>query len=267
MYLTFTQLEDTSWRAIVVEVLRAIFSYALIPSGVSFLVAFVTYMIGARRYLLAVHRNDFVYITLLAVAVSRLLTGIIESFCIIVPEMYVVTSSILNLVLQTLALAVVFFFVFAKRYGMHAVEKYMSFRVWGMVYLILLGLSVVLENTAYLLAVLNADAFARVNEMLKEIYDVVLVKSDLQIAASIAALSIYVAFVVAAVIIGEVMKRKAGEFITTEVREGRLNLNVQNMPNGGASQSQDGVFEEMKSDNAQGGNDSKDDKVFDEFDI
>lgn len=268
LYLTFSQLESISFASVLIEVFRAILSYGIFPTAICFLLAFLAYMIGARRYLVAVPRNDFFYTVMIFASVARFLTGAVEVFCILLPNMYIVTSAILNPLLQTIAFALMFFFVFAKRYKMNPVEKYVSFRTWGMVYLILLGIAMVVENAVYLLAVLDAAAFANFNEILQEIYGITIVRNNLQVAASATALSLYAVFVIVAVIAGEVMRKTAKSYQAPETRgeyfDSHPNSPYEMRDDVGQTYSD---FDEKKDDDKNDDNNSGSGNVFDEFDI
>ena len=82
----------------------------------------------------------------------------------------------------------------------------------------MIGISTVLINAVYLVVFEDEELLALINEALADVAGIVLVKDSLQIAASATALSIYVAVVFAAIVIGEIMKRKAKDFRAPETR-------------------------------------------------
>ncbi|MBO4554618.1 MAG: hypothetical protein J5713_02440 [Clostridia bacterium] len=268
IYVTFVQLEENTFSGVLIEVFRTILSYGVFPTAICFLLAFMAYMIGARRYLVAVPRNDFFYTVMIFTAAARLIGGIIESACILVPKMYVFTSAILNPLLQTVAYTIMFFVVFARVYKLNPVEKYASFRVGGMVYLILLGISMVVENSVYLLAVLDPNAFANFNDILEELYGIVLVRDNLQVAASATALSLYAVFVIAAAVVGEIMRSQAKGYQSPETRGEYFDSH----PNNPYEMREDvgqtySDFDEKNDDDKNNDNNSGSGNVFDEFDI
>ena len=262
IYTSIIEMEALDARETLTLVLRMIFSYGAIPTAICFLFALIVYGIGARRYLLAVPRNDFIYTIMIFTAIVRFACGVVEAFCILLPRMYVVTSAILSPLLGTIAYAVMFFFVFAKHYKMNPAEKSDSFKVWGTVYLVLLGISVVLENLLYIIAVQSDTFLALVNETLANVYDIQIVKDTLQLAASIAAIALYAAFVVAAIIIGAMLKKKARDYRSPETRGEYFDTH----PNNPYEMREDvgDTYGEFDGDKKE---DPKDDKVFDEFDI
>ncbi|MBO4380831.1 MAG: hypothetical protein J5815_01610 [Clostridia bacterium] len=212
MYVTFSNAEGISSAiALLVEIFKVIFAYGAIPTAVCFFFALILYSLGARRGLGAIPRNDFIYSIMIFTAIVRFLVGVIEMFCILEPKMYIVTSTVLNPILQPLAYGIMFFFVFAKNYKLNPAEKYYSFRLWAMVYLILLGIAVLAENLLYIIAVQDAASLNLINELVAE-YGYILVKNDLQTVASAIALAVYGAYVVAAIVLGEIMRGKARRF-------------------------------------------------------
>lgn len=269
MYVTFSNAEGiSSATALFVEIFKIILSYGAIPTALCFFFAFILYALAARRGFGAIPRNDFIYTVMIFTAIVRFATGIIEVFCILEPKMYIVTSTVLNPILQPLAYGVMFFFVFAKVYKLNPVEKYYSFMLWAMVYLILLGIAVLAENLLYIIAVQDEASLNLINKLVAD-YGYVLVKNDLQTVASAVALSVYGVYVIVAAVLGEIMRSKARRFQDPATR-------------GEYFDSQDGRPYTMRDDvgqtyvdfdkPSQGGNDdndknSGDGNVFDEFDI
>ena len=216
IYLSFVELESVTVSKIVLYILRAIFFEGGLPAAWCFLLAFVSYSMVRR--VTGVPKNDFIYTVMAFTAAARLLIGIIDAFCILEPRMSVITSAVLNLVVMTVAYAVMFFLVFDKRYKMNPVERYYSFRIWTSIYLILTGISVVFINAVYLLVFNDEDLLKLVNEALVDVLGYTIVKDSLQTVASAIALSIYAVFVMAAVAVGEMMKKQAKGYQAPETR-------------------------------------------------
>ena len=217
IYHNFASLESLTRGMVTLEVIRTLFSEGLIPAAVVFFLAFIVYAVSARRTPCAIPRNDFIYFIMLFTMVSRLICGLIEAFCIIAPNMYVITSAVLWVV-QLAAYALMFFLVFDKHYKMNPVEKYNSYRIWASIYLVVLGVAVVFENAIYLLVFENAELVELLNDALQDI-GIVLERSSLQIAASAIALSLYLVSVVVAVVLGERMKKEMNMYRDPETRE------------------------------------------------
>ena len=212
IYLNFTSLESISRGVIILNVMRAIILDGALPAAICYVLALIMYSIGARSYATAIPRNDFIYTVMIFTAVVRLVCGIVEVFCILVPRMYVITSVNLTLIVRTVAYAVMFFFVFAKKYNLNPVEKYLAFRIWAMVYLVVLGIGTVLTNAIYLIVFEDQDLLQLINEVLADIAGYTLVKDSLQTVASAIALSVYAVFVLAAVVVGEIMRKEHDKF-------------------------------------------------------
>ncbi len=284
IYTSFVNMEDVTRTSVIIAIFRII-----IDGGMSavwcFVFAMVAYMVGARRYVSVVPRNDFIYTVMAFTAAARMLIGIVDAFCILVPRMYVITSSMLDLIVLTVAYAIMFFAVFDRRYKFNPVERYNAFSTWAMVYFILIGLSVVLMNALYLIVFEDDALLKTVNDYLADFAGIVIVKDSWQTVASAVALSLYGAFVIVAVIIGEVMRRKAKNFRAPETRGEYFDAN----PNDPYSMRDDvsGTYDEFQDPYKSGldenpyrsegdnqgdkkdNNDKngKDGNVFDEFDI
>ena len=218
IYLGFVEMETITRSAVILNIMVEIFSKGLIPAGFCFFVSFIIYAIGIRRGITPIPRNDFVYTVMAFTAGARVVCGVIEIFCIIVPRMYVITSAVLSPVVLTVTYAVMFFLVFAKRYNLNPVEKYNVFRLWATIYLIVLGVSVVFQNALYLAVFNDEELLALVNSALLEYEGYVLVKDSLQTAASAIALSAYGVFVIVAVVLGELMRKQANRLQNPETR-------------------------------------------------
>ncbi|MBR4800802.1 MAG: hypothetical protein IK048_03955 [Clostridia bacterium] len=275
IYLSFIEMESITRASAILAVLRAIFIDGAIPAVVCYFLAMIVYSIGLRRYVGAIPRNDFVYTVMAFTAAVRLVCGIVEAFCILVPRMYVITSAILSPLLLTVAYGVMFFFVFARRYNLNPVEKYNSFRLWATVYLVVLGLGMVLQNALYLIVFDDEEFLALVNSALADVAGYILVRDELQIVASALALSLYAVFVTIAVVLGEIMRKQAKGFQDPNTRGDYFDAHPNN-PYSMRDDVRDTYvgFEEpndARQGDSQNGNDndknSGDGNVFDEFDI
>ena len=227
IYTSFVNMEDVTRSGVILAIFRLI-----IEGGMSavwcFVFAMIAYIVGARRYVSVVPRNDFIYTVMAFTAAARMLMGIVDSFCILAPRMYVITSSMLDLVVLTVAYAIMFFAVFDKRYKFNPVERYNSFSTWATVYFILIGLSVVILNALYLIVFEDDALLKTVNDYLADFAGIVIVKDSWQTVSSAVALSLYAVFVIAAVIIGEVMRKQAKNFRDPETRGDYFDQNPNN---------------------------------------
>lgn len=227
IYTSFANMQDATRGEIIVAVFRL-----LIEGGMSavwcFVFAMIAYIVGARRYVSVVPRNDFIYTVMAFTAAARMLMGIIDAFCILFPRMYVITSSMLDLILLTFAYAIMFFAVFDRKFKFNPVERYNAFSTWAMVYFILIGLSTVALNAVYLIVFEDDALLKTVNDYLADFAGIVIVKDSWQTVASAVALSLYGVFVAVAVVIGEVMRKKAKDFRDPETRGEYFDANPNN---------------------------------------
>ena len=148
IYASVVGIEEPSRIGIFIEVIRIIFAYGAIPAVVTFVCALVVWQIGFSRFVRCVSRNDFCYIVMAFTAAVRFLVGIIEIFSILDPNVYAFTSSVLDFVLLTAAMLVMFFCVLCRNYHFNPVEKYNAFKLWSIIYMVVAGLLVFVENIA-----------------------------------------------------------------------------------------------------------------------
>lgn len=275
IYLSFQELEAVTVSRVLLNVFRAIFANGAIPAAWCFILALIAYSAGARRYYGVVPRSDFIYTVMAFTAGARVLMGIVDVFCILEPRMGVFTSSFLDLVVLTVAYAIMFFLVIDKRYKMNPIERFGAFSNWAGIYLILMGLSVVVLNAVYLIVFSDDTLLKRVNEALAEIAGYTLVKDSLQTVASAIALSLYAAIVIATVVIGEILKKRAKNYQAPETRGDYFDQNPNNPYTVrsdagdvyGFDQNPSGTNNQSDGDSDKKDDNNSDGHVFDEFDI
>lgn len=277
LYVNIAGLQGVTPRLIVVDVLLAVFEFGIVPTALCFVCALVVYSIGFRRYVRCISRNDFVYYTMLFTAAARFVMGIIECFAILDPQVYVVTSLLLDLIVLTAALAVMYFAVFVRRYKFNPVEQHNSFRMWSSIYIVGVGVLCALPSLGVL--ILSASLETLPPETLAEIYDAMananaayaynFIFSDIAFAASFAAVIIYIAEIIAVVAVSATLRKRAVDF---QDPDKRTQYNTERGDNT-AYRMRDDVYSTYRDEHPFdefGGaqtQDKKDDNVFDEFDI
>lgn len=262
IYLSVVTAEPASSLTVVVDVFRFALSYGVVPMAIVFLCAIVVWQIGAARYVRCIPRNDFCYLVMSAAAAVKFLVGIIEIFSILNPYVSVITSTVLEFALLTGVMIALYFLVIAKWYRLNPVEKYNSFKMWSIVYMVVLGLLIISENSIYISAAGGSAFFVSFWQIMHEMGYTIIVTS-IQVAASIAAICIYFAYLIAVIVIAELLRKKAELFRNPETRGDyydQFDNRAYKLRNDA-----DSVFEDA---GARDKNASKpDDKVFDEFDI
>ncbi len=262
MYLMFSAMEDVSRLLIIRDVFISIFSYGVIPTAVVFVLALITWQIGFSRYVRCISRNDFCYTVMSVTAGVYFTVGLIEIFSILSPEISAVSSTVLEPALLMGAFLAMFFFIFAKMHRFNPVEKYNAFRAWSIVFMVLTGLSAIGGNGMILMLAADSGLSVEILLRLKELgYGIFL--SEVQVGCSIAAICIYVAYLVAFIVIGEIMRSRANKFRNPETRgeyysqyDGRA-YSVRN--------DAERVFEEESVKHSA--EKRKEDNVFEEFDL
>lgn len=246
-------------------ILRYFFTYGAVPTAVTVLCAFVVWHIGAFRYVRYVPRTDFCYLVMAGVAVSKFAVGIIDVFSILEPTLHIVTSQLLHFTVLTAVLFALYFFVIAKQYNFNPVEKYNSFKMWSIVYMTVLGLSVLSTSVATLAAVDGGDASFIIWMIMDELEYTVEI-SDLQVGVSIASMCIYAVYLIGDIVLAEMMRKKAEQFRNPETR-GDYYDKFENRSYK-LREDADKVFDgSQQSVGGQPEGKKSDENVFDEFDI
>ncbi len=263
-------LGEASKLATLQGVLSIVFSYGLIPAVVTFVLALILYYITARRHANYISRNDFCYWVMIFTAVPRAIAGIIESFAILNANVYVFGSTVLDALLLPASYLTMFLWIFAKKYKLNPVEKRNSFSVLSTVYMVFYGIGVLGTNLAIVALGTDTELASEVAEYLRQFgYIVNTISSPLQTISSAIAICVFIAYLIAVIVIGILFRKKSEEFRNEDTRDAYFEKH----PNSYGYDRRDDVsdtFDEFErkhvhkkddSDKSDGGN------VFDEFDI
>lgn len=263
-------LGEASKLATLQGVLSIVFSYGLIPAVVTFVLALILYYITARRHANYISRNDFCYWVMIFTAVPRAIAGIIESFAILNANVYVFGSTVLDALLLPASYLTMFLWIFAKKYKLNPVEKRNSFSVLSTVYMVFYGIGVLGTNLAIVALGTDKELASEVAEYLRQFgYIVNTISSPLQTISSAIAICVFIAYLIAVIVIGILFRKKSEEFRNEDTRDSYFEKH----PNSYGYDRRDDVsdtFDEFErkhvhkkddSDKSDGGN------VFDEFDI
>lgn len=265
IYSDISDVIGASGAKIVTNVFYIIFDYGVVEALVTFLVAFVAYLIMARRHANYLSRADFCHWVMVFSAAEKLLAGIIDAFSILSPTMHVVTSTILDVTLLPCAMLIMYLLI-AKIYKFNPVEKRNSFNILATIALVLWGLSVFSNNLTIVSLASDGEFSREIILYLNELgYDVSGLQSNAQVYSSITAMVIYSAYLIAGIVLGIIFKKQANEYQGEDTREDYF---ARHPSNGAPYQSRDDVYATFGNfDDNDSDNDNNDDTVFDEFDI
>lgn len=263
-------LGEASKLATLQGVLSIVFSYGLIPAVVTFVLALILYYITARRHANYISRNDFCYWVMIFTAVPRAIAGIIESFAILNANVYVFGSTVLDALLLPASYLTMFLWIFAKKYKLNPVEKRNSFSVLSTVYMVFYGIGVLGTNLAIVALGTDKELASEVAEYLRQFgYIVNTISSPLQTISSAIAICVFIAYLIAVIVIGILFRKKSEEFRNEDTRDAYFEKH----PNSYGYDRRDDVsdtFDEFERKHVHKKDDSgKSDggNVFDEFDI
>ncbi len=265
IYMEFSTMENPSPATIAVQVVLTLLLTGVLNAAITYFIAFIAHMIGARRYVGCISRYDFTSLVMIAVIASNVLLGIVDLFSLLGVPIGQFTASFGYLVTLA-ALLLVYFLVIVKKYNLNPVEKYNSFKLWFTFFLVYVGLAIVLEDFAKLI-ILDLGTMPEVSEMVGELlymYGDVFVLNVYTQGIAIASICIYAVIVIAFVVLVQVFKKQASSYRSPEGRT-HYNQTHQNRP---YQQRTDlNPFEEFTKNSSSTDDSSGDDKVFDEFDI
>lgn len=254
-------------------VFSIIFSYGLVPAAVTFLLALILYYIIARRHVNYVSRNDFCYWVMIFTAVPRVIVGIVESFAILNPNVYVFTSTVLDALLLPASYLTMFLWIFAKKYKLNPVEKRNSFATLSTIYMIFYGIGVLGENLTIVALGANKELASELADYLSQLgYIVGTISTPLQTVCSAIAICVFIAYLVAVIVLAILFRKQSDEFRNEDTRDAYFEKH----PGGYGYERRDDVgdtFDEFERKHVHKKDDSDDDhtsgggNVFDEFDI
>lgn len=257
-------ITDPGALRIVTAMLAIVFSYGAVPSLITFLCAWVVWRVGVARYVRCISRKDFCCLVIAFTAAVRFVVGIIDIFSILEPNVAYFTTNVLDMTLLTGAMLAMFFAVIVKMYKFNPVEKYNAYKLWATIYMVVAGLAVIGQNGMILLLSDGSTLSFELRAMLFEMGVIPqLGFPEIQIAASITAVCVYVIYLVVVIVLGERLNKQAKLFRDPETR-GEFYEN--HYDRGYTLRSDaDAVFggSDMQDDR----NNNKKDNVFDEFDI
>ena len=271
IYVDITTITEPSRVAILRIIFSVIFSYGAIPAVVTFICALVVWYIGFYRYVRCISRRDFCTLAMFFTAAARCVVGIIEIFAILDTGVYVFTSTVLDFTLLSAAMLTMFLVVINRHYNLNPVERYNAFKMWTMVYMIVAGLGVFCENGLILMLADPNGMSSEIVELLYQLgYPIELLFSKIQIASCAVAMVMYVLFLVAVIVIGEIFRKQSKLFSNPETRgeyyEKHDNRGY-SMRNDADSVFSDMYYGESNGSSYSNDDNSNDDHVFEEFDL
>ena len=266
-------LAEASRLSTLIGVFSIVFSYGLIPAAVTFLLALILYYITARRHVNYIGRNDFCYWVMIFTAVPRVIVGIVESFAILNPNVYVFTSTVLDALLLPASYLTMFLWIFAKKYKLNPVEKRNSFATLSTIYMIFYGIGVLGENLTIVALGADKELASELADYLSQLgYIVGTISTPLQTVSSAIAICVFAAYLVAVIVLAILFRKKSDEFRNEDTRDAYFEKH----PAGYGYERRDDVgdtFDEFERKHVHKEDDSDDDhksgggNVFDEFDI
>lgn len=272
IYVDIVTISEPSRTAILRIIFSVIFSYGLIPAVVTFVCAIVVWYIGFYRYVRCISRRDFCTLVMLFTAAARVVVGIIEVFAILDTGVYVFTSTVLDFTLLSAAMLIMFLLVINKRYKLNPVERYNAFRLWSMIYMIVAGLGVFCENGLILMLADPNELSSEVVSLLYQLgYPIELLFSKIQIASCAIAIVMYILFLAAVIVIGELFRKQSKLYSDPETRgeyyEKNENRGYSMRNDTDSVFGSDNVFGDDYFGTQKNNDDGHDDHVFEEFDL
>lgn len=233
---------------------EVIFS-GVLPAAICYFCALIFYYIVARRVRAFCRRDDFVYLVMAFTAAARVIMGIVESTALINSAVLSYTSLAFNSTVLTAAYFIMFFAVIKPRY-LNDKTAYDSFNVFASVYFFFQGLGTIIPCTVYLLVATGTSVGASFVEALEIYTNTTLVVDKHMEIACIIALCLYFLWLVAAVTLSLIMRKKAKNFVPEQPQAPNDGSPFGGTPFDGSPFEETATKQEKPVD-----------KVFDEFDL
>ncbi len=241
---------------ITISVIQMLFADIIVPSLLCMLFAFIVYQFGFTRYVRCISRSDFIYFVMLFISGSRLLMGFVNIFALLNVNVSYCTTGFLSTLFNGAAMLIMFFVVFKRVYKFNPAEEYNAFRAWATWFMIGGGIEAVIGNGAVLILMDTP-------ELLTEYFGIdITANISLLTAGCATGIVIYFAYLIAIIVLGEILKKKARLYLDPATRGDYYDAHT-SAPYTVRTDAAD-VFGETKTD---GSATDGDDKVFDEFDI
>lgn len=245
---------EVSRLSATISIVELLFGDIIVPALLCVLFAFLVYQVGFMRFVRCISRKDFIYWVMLFISVSRLLMGVIGIFALIDESVFYCTTGFLSTLFNGAAMFVMFFVVFKRVYRFNPTEESNAFRTWATVFMIGGGIEAVIGNGSVLILMDSPELLEALG------VDIVSAGPTALTAGCIAGMVIYAAYLVATIVLGEVLKKRSRAFIDPATR-GNYYATHNGAPYTVRTDAHD-VFGDPDSPH-----DDKDDHVFDEFDI
>lgn len=240
---------------IAVNVVEMIFGDVVVPTLLVVLFAFIVYQFGYSRYVRCISRRDFIYFVMLFISASRLLMGFVYVFALVDDNIFYCATDFLPTLCNGAAMLIMFFTVFRRLYRFNPAEESNAFRVWATWFMIGGGFKAVIGNGSMLLLMDSPELLLEIG------FDISAVDPIVITAGCATGMAIYFAYLVAIIVIGELLKKKARMFVDPTTRGDYYDTHA-GAPYTVRTDAGDVFGDDLPS---NGSND--DDKVFEEFDI
>ena len=244
---------------ITIAVIEAVLGYGVLPAVVCYLFSLILVTMSARRGCVFCRRNDFVYICMLFTSAAYFVMGIIECFCFLDAAVLPYTTMLLNMTVLTGTYCAMYFVVFRRM--MDPRQQYVNFSAWASVYLFLQGLMTAFSAVSYIILFYDSSVSEMVMDILETYYGAPVTIDEGWAIASIIALCLLAAWVIAAIAVSAVLGKKAKNYVPPAPERSPFDQGGGNGGNDGGS-----PFEEFGG-APDGQVSDKDDKVFEEFDL
>ena len=288
LYQTVAQYDNVA-MAIYSAVMNAVFSGGT-SAVLTFFVASILYNMGKKRMLFQIPKKDFIYTVMIFVSIGWFVSGIINAFSFLAPEIQYCTTLTAEPAIMTVSLAVMFFKVFVPNY-LNPKQARRHFEFYGKIYVIFNAVVLALGAFgvwSFLMVASDPEMLAQMDVYyatasgesisLTELFEIYsFAKIGMEVSAWIA-VALAVGMVIAYFVFLSKLKKEASNFTGEEFgmdgivfTDGKNFYTVDDLKNG--KMSTNGAPQNPFGENPPSGNpfddddNDGDDKVFEEFDI
>ena len=277
--------ETTGYESVLVKVYYGFVSF--IVNGGSgavlvFLLAMIVHSMGARRGLLHIPRNEFIYVTMTFMSVAWFVVGVANLFSFLDPAVLYCNVFTTEPAVITVAMALMFFLVLSPRY-LNPKQAHRNFAFYGKLYVIFNAIVYIMGGVGVLSCIAIADDPALLQQMSNVYYTTVsgdipiaklfemysFAKLGMEISAYIT-LALAVGMIVAYFVLANMLKTKAKDFkeeVKPENMEGIYFTDGKNFYRVDDLKNNPFGADDAPDKNPFDDDDKGDDKVFEEFDL
>ncbi len=144
--------EDMNPAQILINIVVQVIASGVLPAILCYYIPAWFHRDGAKRGLFAIPRNDFIYFTMIFMAISRVVVGVVRIFGFLDYRVSYCTELFLELFVVTVAMMLMYFLVLAPKYLSNPYEKHRYFKFYFNKYMLWAGVLYMLASFVFIVS-------------------------------------------------------------------------------------------------------------------